>query len=95
MQVNEDKQLGAFFVKKSDLINENDSDKVIKEKTRLFAYKVLEYLWDDVSKLDHAVIFNPSYRTFEGLVNAYISTGVSVFNSGIFAPKTTDNELSN
>lgn len=92
LQVNEDKQVGAFFVKKSDLLPK-DASSDDKEKAKSFAYKVLEYLWDDVSKLDHTVIFNPSYKTFESLVEAYLKNGVTVFNREIFKEKTEDSTL--
>jgi len=89
LQVNEDKQVGVYFVKKSDLLGEDNSlsDEEKKEKARAFAYKVLEYLWDDVSKLDHGVIFNSSYKTFEDLVDAYVKHGITVFNSDVFKDK--------
>jgi 5-methylcytosine-specific restriction endonuclease McrBC GTP-binding regulatory subunit McrB len=92
LQVNEDKQVGALFVKKSDLLPK-DASSDDKEKAKSFAYKVLEYLWDDVSKLDHTVIFNPSYKTFESLVEAYLKNGVTVFNREIFKEKTEDSTL--
>lgn len=92
LQVNEDKQVGAFFVKKADLLPK-DATLDDKEKAKTFAYKVLEYLWDDVSKLDHTVIFNPSYKTFESLVEAYLKNGVTVFNREIFKEKTEDSTL--
>lgn len=78
LQINEDKQVGAFFIKASDLIEEGQD--VSEEKKKAFAYKVLEYLWEDVSKLDHARIFN-SYNTFEDLVEKFIEDGVAVFNN--------------
>lgn len=83
LQVNEDKQVGCFFVKKSDLLVKDEADGD-KKKAKLFAYKVLEYLWDDVSKLDHSVIFAPHYTTFEDLVKDYLEKGVEVFNGEIF-----------
>ena len=91
LQVNEDKQVGAFFIKKSDLIgvNETLSSAESKAKAISFAHKVLEYLWDDVSKLDHSVIFNPKYTTFEKVVEDYITNGVSIFNREIFKNKST------
>ena len=89
LQVNEDKQLGAFFVKKSDLLKpsvawsaDNLTEEQKKEKldkANAFAYKVLEYLWEDVSKLDHSVIFIPNYKTFDSLVRDYIKNGANVF----------------
>jgi hypothetical protein len=85
LQVNEDKQVGAFFVKEKDLLEKpEDSD---ERKAKLFAYKVLEYLWDDVAKLDHSIIFNPNYKTFEKVVEDYLKKGVVVFNSEIFNNK--------
>ena len=89
LQVNEDKQVGAFFVKKADLLPK-DATLDDTEKAKAFAYKVIEYLWDDVSKLDHSVIFNPSYKTFEKLVDGYVKNGVTVFNREIFKEKTED-----
>ena len=77
LQVNEDKQVGAFFVKEKDLL-ENSADST-EQKAKMFAYKVLEYLWGDVSKLDHQVIFNPKYTTFEDIVKDF-AKGVVVFN---------------
>ena len=77
LQVNEDKQIGAFFVKES-LLKSKDAEK--------FAYKVFDYLWSDVAKLDHGVFFNP-YDTLEDLIVAFKSKGVGVFKTGIFAEK--------
>lgn len=77
LQVNEDKQIGAFFVKKS-LLAKNDPEK--------FAYKVFDYLWSDVAKFDHDIFFN-SYNTLEELIEAYKEKGVGVFKTGIFDVK--------
>ena len=77
LQVNEDKQIGAFFVKAS-LLAANDAEK--------FAYKVFDYLWSDVAKLDHGIFFNP-YDTLENLIDAYKTNGVGVFKTGIFEPR--------
>lgn len=81
LQINEDKQLGAFFIKESDLIEKPEDS--TEEKARSFAYKVLEYLWDDVSKLEHSVIFGVEYNTFEKLVDDFVSDGAKVFNKDI------------
>ncbi len=77
LQVNEDKQIGAFFVKESLLKNKNAEE---------FAYKVFDYLWSDVAKLDHGVFFNP-YDTLEDLIIAFKNKGVGVFKTGIFEEK--------
>lgn len=94
LQVNEDKQIGIFFVKESDLID-SANPIVDDKKTETFAYKVLEYLWDDVTKLDHSVIFKPSYKTFTQLMEDYIDHKF-VFNNdvakelGIIQSETTN-----
>lgn len=85
LQTNEDKQIGVYFVKKS-LLEQNDAEK--------FAYKVFDYLWSDVAKLDHAVFFKP-YNTLEDLIGDYVHKGVAVFNDGIFPKKENTNPTSN
>ena len=77
LQVNEDKQIGAFFVKES-LLASKDAEK--------FAYKVFDYLWSDVAKLDHGIFFN-HFDTLESLIDAYKTSGVGVFKTGIFEAK--------
>lgn len=77
LQVNEDKQIGVFFVKESLLTN-GDAEK--------FAFKVFDYLWSDVAKLDHGIFFN-HYDTLEDLIKAYKTIGVGVFKPGIFEAK--------
>lgn len=74
LQVNEDKQIGVFFVKES-LLTSGDAEK--------FAFKVFDYLWSDVAKLDHGIFFNP-YDTLEDLIAAYQVKGVDVFKPGVF-----------
>lgn len=85
LQVNEDKQVGVFFVKKTDLLEPNNTlgEAYKKKKATAFAHKVLEYLWDDVTKLDHSVIFKPNYKTFHKIVEDYLK-GIVVFNSNLF-----------
>jgi hypothetical protein len=51
-----------------------------------FAYKVFDYLWSDVAKLDHGIFFN-HFDTLESLIDAYKKNGVGVFKTGIFEAK--------
>lgn len=74
LQVNEDKQIGVFFVRES-LLASGDAEK--------FAFKVFDYLWSDVAKLDRGIFFHP-YDTLEDLIAAYVTKGVDVFKPGIF-----------
>ena len=76
LQVNEDKQIGAFFVKES----------LLSGSAEKFAYKVFDYLWNDVAKLDHGIFFN-HYDTLDTLIAAYVEKGVAVFKPGIFKEK--------
>ena len=88
LQVNEDKQIGAFFVKEA-LLESADAEK--------FAYKVFDYLWNDVAKLDHGIFLN-HYDTLDALIAAYVDKGVAVFKPGIFKEKAatiTQNEATN
>lgn len=78
LQVNEDKQIGVFFVKES----------LLGSTPEKFAYKVFDYLWSDVAKLDHGIFFN-HFETLEALITAYEKDGVGVFKTGIFDKKET------
>lgn len=78
LQVNEDKQIGVFFVKES----------LLGSTPEKFAYKVFDYIWSDVAKLDHGIFFN-HFDTLESLITAYEKDGVGVFKTGIFDKKET------
>lgn len=96
LQVNEDKQLGCFFIRKRDLIEKYTEAKAVSEESkRAFAYKVLQYLWDDVTKLEHSVIFSHNYKTFDELVDAYIAGGAVIFNDTISFDIETPKENNN
>ena len=53
----EDKRLGAYFIKKEDLIM-GDEEKTEEEIKKLFAEKVLKYLWDDAFKFHREDVFD-------------------------------------
>ncbi len=55
----EDKRLGAYFAKLSELS---------KEK---FPEKVLKYLWDDAFKMDHYTYFNESISSIDGIIDVF------------------------
>lgn len=66
LQSTDDKRLGVFFMKEAELKPEASgfSHPVVRSlQPRLFAAKVLRYLWDDVFRLDRASVFAVS--TFE------------------------------
>lgn len=77
----EDKRLGAFFVRESDLRfdpNENDPNANVEEKriamlqNSRFPEKVLKYLWDDAFKFSREDVFDTSrYISLEDIVRKF------------------------
>ncbi len=55
----EDKRLGTFFVKKSEL------------DANIFPEKVLKYLWDDAFKMDKEAVFDPKFASLEDVLDVY------------------------
>lgn len=79
----EDKQIGSYFISSSEwneIIHTNDS----KIAARIFAEKVLSYLWDDVAKINRDAWFDiDKYRTLESLLSAFTEKGLEVFGDNI------------
>lgn len=71
----EDKRLGAYFVKESEL-----------RDSRAFSEKVLMYLWNDAFKYDHDKVFRSEYKTLEQLLKAFETSLFSVFVDTIVFP---------
>ena len=71
----EDKQLGAYFIsgiewgKMDKLIQTNNSE----EAARIFAEKVLSYIWEDVAKLNKDSLFKKDYRVFDDVVSDFLA----------------------
>lgn len=55
----EDKRLGAYFIKQSELAVDR------------FPEKVLKYLWDDAFKMDRNSVFQEKYKSMEMVINTY------------------------
>lgn len=55
----EDKRLGAYFVKKSEL------------SSQIFPEKVLKYLWDDAFKMDKEAVFDTKFGSLEEIIEVY------------------------
>lgn len=75
----EDTRLGAYFVKEADL-----------KDRKIFAEKVLMYLWNDAFKYDRNKIFKAEYKTLEELLDAFCDSGFVVFNSQLGFDETLD-----
>lgn len=71
-QTNEDKRLGKYFVTKDCLTEKVEAISDVDAVARDFAYKVLEYIWNDVCKIGREDWFNTEkYKTLEDLVEAF------------------------
>ena len=80
----EDKRLGVWFVK-------NDNGKIDK---KVFAEKVLKYLWDDVFKFKRKDVFANDVDSLEKLVSAFYEHGFSdkVFEGWPWPQETASEE---
>jgi len=78
MSSSEDKRLGAYFVTKNELADSSSADIAV---TQRFAYKVLEYLWDDVARFNRDQIFKAKYRTLTDLIEDFVGD----IKLGVFA----------
>ena len=73
MNVNEDKLMGAFFLKDSEL-----NDFAVH-----FKYKVLMYLFEDVARQKRGMLFSKNYKRFSELCKDFVADGLDIF-SGAF-----------
>ena len=87
----EDKQIGAYFISS----NEWDDIKTTsdpKEAAKIFAEKVLSYIWDDVAKINRDSWFDSNkYRTLDSLVTSFSEKGLEVFGDNISFTRDTSN----
>ena len=75
-QTNEDKRLGKYFVGKECLTEDAlpVSDPDAQGKAKRFAYKVLEYIWNDVCKIGREDWFDTEkYKSLEDLIEGFTS----------------------
>jgi 5-methylcytosine-specific restriction endonuclease McrBC GTP-binding regulatory subunit McrB len=72
----EDKQLGVYFVTKKMLIDPSKKEQYTKDELKKiidkFAYKVFEYLWDDVAKFSRDKWFG-NIKTLDELIKKYVN----------------------
>ena len=80
----EDKQLGVFFIDKGTLC-EKKEECTDKQKIEKFAYKIFEYLWDDVAKFGHGDWFASDIKTLDDLIEEYQKRGKAVFVDGVLS----------
>lgn len=65
VSVSEDKQIGAYFVKENML---SDTEFDGNEKSlKAFISNVMDYLYNDVTKFNHELLFDKNVKTYDGL----------------------------
>lgn len=79
---NEDKQIGVYFVDETGM-RKDIMDATSAEDIERFAYKFLEYLWDDVAKYDKTPWFKEDIKSLDQLVSEYTKSGIEVFNGDL------------
>ena len=96
--ISDDKRIGKYFINEALLESQattlkdgqGNIDQALVEKAKKFAYKVLEYIWDDVAKYDAKKEWfdTTSCHTLEELIASFIDTKVNnplaVFIDGLF-----------
>lgn len=93
-QTNEDKRLGKYFVTKDCLVDPENIPENISDIAQNFAYKVLEYVWNDVCKIGREEWFDTEkYKTLEALIDAFVNpkegeTPLAVFQNITFRGDT-------
>ena len=65
VSVSEDKQMGAYFVKENML---SETEFGGNEKSlKAFISNVMDYLYNDVTKFNHELLFDKNIKTYDGL----------------------------
>lgn len=96
-KINEDKQLGPYFIAK-DIVVPTSSSEIDKKKFNdIFKHKVLMYLFDDAAKQKRSKLFDgiqpeSSRYRYSKICEAFEKNGIAIFNSNIRERvKTSDN----
>lgn len=77
--ISEDKKIGPYFIDKSVLVSKaerHDDTENNKIKLRKFVNNVVDYLYNDVTKFDHELMFSEKY-SYEKVYNELIQIGVN------------------
>lgn len=81
----EDKKLGVYFVSEDELtVNENET---AEEAAKLFAEKIIMYIWEDIAKLNPKDWFIDDCDSLDSAIELFSSVKLNIFN-GIFSDET-------
>lgn len=73
----EDKLIGVYFIEEETLCETEDDCSNLEKKKR-FAYKLFEYIWDDVAKFSHSEWFGTEIKSLDQLIERYMENGEQV-----------------
>lgn len=103
--ITEDKQLGPYFINKSMLsdyrveqirvMGKDDQEKEIKHLKR-FMNNVIDYLYSDVTKFDHKILFEEKYKNFDDIYDAVLAYAYNPNDAGahkLFGLKTNIQDI--
>lgn len=65
----EDKQLGAYFISGQEWKKIENSN----EGAKIFANKVISYIWEDVAKINKSAIFKKDYKCYEEVLHDFMN----------------------
>lgn len=72
--------MGAYFVKENMLSKEKNTGD--KDSLRAFISNVMDYLYNDVTKFNHGLLFDNGVKTYDGLYETMTECG-SVISKGV------------
>lgn len=86
-KINEDKQLGPYFIPSHIVVPENGRTEIDRERfCDVFKHKVLMYLFDDAAKQKRTKLFEGSARgqlRYSKICEAFDEQGIGIFHSDI------------
>lgn len=85
--INEDKQLGPYFISRNIVVPENGGTEINSEKfCDAFKHKVLMYLFDDAAKQKRGALFegsNKGHNRYSRICSAFDEQGIGIFSPEI------------
>lgn len=85
-KINEDKQLGPYFIAKRIVVPENGNEIDSKEFIETFKNKVIMYLFEDAAKQKRATLFEGCFQNssrYSEICKEFEEKGIGIFNSEI------------
>lgn len=86
-KINEDKQLGPYFIAKNIVVPQDGGDEIDSERfCDVFKHKVLMYLFDDAGKQKRGKLFEGSAKgqtRYSKICEAFDEQGIGIFHRDI------------